>query len=520
MQYFALAFAVGSVLPTAFAQPHGHGHHGHHKPYQSGQVSGAPSASPTSGAPFNLNNGTLSASATGNSQYETLTIGSTLYQTLSSSDSLAPSESALEGGASNADSCAPTTTVTANPTTTVYITGGAAPVQSGVESSAPVKSSVASPIESAVVSSTPALRPVGPISIKSASIAPVESSVAPAPESSPVEVPSQPATSAPVVSSVAPAQPASSAPLNPTTSATPATPPEGASPVAGGDYCANTRDASGNVLAYTGANYTGGVAGKKRGIVFVAGNDAWKSGLYQYANANEQVLWLGNYYSGHPGPDQKDAKGNQIFDAKKTEFVPQMYGKASVGKEWTNNANTAISEGAKYFMSFGEPGTPNPTNHNDPPDGAQLYMDQMQKYTEQGVTIGAPGSLQNKQDWTWEQDFLCDCQKLKCNIGFVAAHWFDDAAPLAQQVERAKGTIETYINVAKGKPLWMDNIWAKGSVADQKAFMDELVPWLEQNTAIERYGWVPQDGPTGTGFTNTDGSVTELGQHYASLGTS
>jgi len=54
-------------------------------------------------------------------------------------------------------------------------------------------------------------------------------------------------------------------------------------------------------------------------------------------------------------------------------------------------------------------------------------------------------------------------------------------------------------------------------VDEQQAFLSEVVPWLEQNLAIERYAYVPLDMTSGNGFLNTDGSVSSLGKFYADL---
>jgi len=252
---------------------------------------------------------------------------------------------------------------------------------------------------------------------------------------------------------------------------------------------------------WSGANYTGGVEGAKRGIVFVAGDTPDKAGLASLANNDTNIHWLGNYYSGAPGGL-----------AKHVEFVPQMYGLDSTN-DWSQRADAAVKNNTKYFLSFGEPGTPNPKLYQTPNGAAQFYMDQMNRYAKEGVTIGAPGCLGGPQDWQWDQQFLCQCQGLGCDIGFIAGHWFDAAAPLEQQVERAKGTVETYIAVAKGKPVWMDNIWAKGTDDEQKAFMNVMIPWLEKNPAIQRYGWVSQDVGKNP-FVDGSGTITELGTWF------
>ena len=494
------------VLPTALALPstgHGHSHdhlHGGqgYEAYKSGHHksghSSAPYASDTSKAPYGLINATASAAGTGtgagsSTQYNTVTIQSTIYQTAQGGGSSAPVESATAAGSG---SCGSTSTVTYNPTTTVFVTAGGAPAQS---SASAVGSSVA-PVSSVPVVSSPAPAPV--------SSAPVVSSPAPAPVSSTKPVPTQAPSS-----TVAPL-PTSSAVPTQAASSTAATAPSVTPPANAADYCQDVTPTSATVInPWTGANYTGGQAGQKKGIVFVAGIPE-ADALTQMTLTNSGVIhWLGNYYSGPP-------KGwPSPLSSAKVEFIPQMYGLQSTN-DWSRNADSAVKQGAKNFLSFGEPGTPNAQLYQTPDGAAQFFMDQMQTYTKQGVTIGAPGCLGGPQDWQWDQAFLCKCQTLGCDIGFIAGHWFDAAAPLDQQVARAKGTIETYIAVARGKPVYMDNIWAKGTADEQIAFINELVPWLEQQSAVVRYGWVPQDASTGNGFTNAQGGVTNIAQAFLS----
>ena len=511
MHYQSIALAFAAV-PAALALPssnHGHGHHGHHgyEAYKSGHVS----ASGSSSAPYNFGNGTLGAAGTaGSTGSSYVTLRSTLFHTLSASESAAPSGSIAEAGSSNAESCGATATVTNAATVTVTVSGNSAPAESGVESSAAAAPSSIAPTASASglsESSAPVVSSVTPASTSAVpegrapstvetynsvapSVTPVASSAIPVKASS--TTPSSSAASAPAASS--PAAAASS--------------PVAASPVASADYCTDTLVPE-KPYVYTGANFTGGVKGEKRGIVFVDGI-AEMDALVKYAMASPNIHWLGNYFSAPPG----GIDGPNPHPA----FIPQMYGRQSQGSEWDTNAARAVKNGDKYFLSFGEPGTPNAKNYVDAEAGAQLYMSQMQPYTKQGVTIGAPGSLGADADINWNTAFLCACQKLGCDIGFQAGHWFDHAAPLEQQLARAKGTIEDYIIMAKGKPVWFDNIWARGTAAEQTAFMDALVPWLEDNPAIMRYGFVPMDGDASYGDPYTSGgSPTPLGEHFASL---
>ena len=512
MQYPNIALAL-LALPAALALPsnnHGHYHHHHsHETYQSGQPS-APFPSDTVGAPYGLSNNTASAAGTAaaSNHYKTFTLLSTIYQTAGGADSSAPVESATAAGGSDSSACGSTSTVTHNPTTTVYVTGNGAPAESGTESSAPVIASSAAPETSAPVESETAA-PVSSAPAESESVPPVVSSPAPAPKTSEAPAPTQAQSSASVAPSVTPVQSTPAAPANSAQSTAAPSPTVAASSPASMDYCSDLTPTTATVInPWHGANYTGAVAGQKKGIVFVAGINDADTLTYMATNHSDEIHWLGNYYSGPPSGFPSDWTKTTV------EYVPQMYGRASDG-DWAKNGPAMLQKGAKHFMSFGEPGTPNPTNHDDPDSGAQRYMDQMQKYTTEGVSIGAPGCLGGPQDWQWDQSFLCKCQGLGCTIDFIAGHWFDAAAPLEQQLARAKDTVETYVAVARGKPVWMDNIWAKGTAEEQIAFINAMVPWLEQHPSVQRYGWVSQDlNGLDNAFVHDDGSVSDIGKAF------
>lgn len=193
-----------------------------------------------------------------------------------------------------------------------------------------------------------------------------------------------------------------------------------------------------------------------------------------------------------------------------------MYGKGSDDNgEWTKNAQKAVQEGEKYMLSFGEPGTPNPTRYMDPQDGAAYWMQYMEPYAKQGVKIGAPGTLQNTQDFQWLSSFLDACTE--CTISFIAMHWFDKAG--AAQVPGFKDTLNKAKALAGNKPIWLDNFSAAGSAADQKEFLGEVVPWLEQQENIQAYAYCPPDVATaGAGGGMLDGdALNDLGQYYANL---
>ena len=316
--------------------------------------------------------------------------------------------------------------------------------------------------------------------------------------------PSQSASKKPEAS--ASTQASSSAPYKVSEAQTASTP----STIAAGSSSAATPYTAASSGAAPAASES--TSGPKRGLL-ISGSSS--DSLVGYANSQSKISWVVNWYSGPP---------NNLNE--NIEFVPQMYGinsDTAPNHEWTTNAEKAAQKaGPKHFLSFGEPNTyttTGPQLHQDPSTGAANWIKEMQPYTN-NVTVGAPGILQNTQDFTWLQQFLDACAKQNpvCDIGFIAIHWFDKAMdpnhPGATNAKAFQGTVNQAIQTANGKPVWVDNFQGSGTPEEQTSFLSEVVPWLESNPSVARYAYVPTDDAP---FANSDGSATSLGSHYASL---
>lgn len=69
------------------------------------------------------------------------------------------------------------------------------------------------------------------------------------------------------------------------------------------------------------------------------------------------------------------------------------------------------------------------------------------------------------------------------------------------------------------KPIWLTEFMGRGTLEEQKKFLEFAVPWLEKQDFIERYAVFGafDDGNEWANFFNKDGSLTDLGKTYASL---
>src|SRR5260370_16781521 len=70
-----------------------------------------------------------------------------------------------------------------------------------------------------------------------------------------------------------------------------------------------------------------------------------------------------------------------------------------------------------------------------------------------------------------------------------------------------------------GKPIWLTEFSCDSShtAADQKAYMQSAVPYLENNPNVFRYSWFSASPISSAELANADGSLTDLGKTYVAL---
>ena len=210
--------------------------------------------------------------------------------------------------------------------------------------------------------------------------------------------------------------------------------------------------------------------------------------------------------------------------------MPQDYGISSKESEWHTNAKQAIAKGAKTFLSFGEPEADG-RDHLEPQQAVDLYMKLMQPYAKD-VNLCSPAVLQPREHLDWLAEFLDLCDKAGCTIDMICIHWYDTTSKATPGFPEFKRTVDNATALANGKKVWVDNFQANGSPEDVKTFLDQALPYLEGNSNVERYAYVPplRTDPckkqTCQGYRtdqfidpdlNSQGKLTELGKYYANF---
>lgn len=435
------------------------------------------------------------------------TIYSTTYETASD---VAPVESPSEAAAvTTAGTCGATVTVTYANTVTVTVSGDAA--EAATSATSDTQASVAA--TSSALETQPTITP---------------SSTA-APETQ-AAVTTSSMTPEAVLSTV---ETSSASSTSPTTTPIVATPSIAASSSISTEVETTTSSAIQSVTstssteAATSQAQSASPTGSKRGLFIPVSDDSTTKDYVTAFNANQgKISWIVNQFSGPPGGLNKGFN-----------YVPQCYDKFSdVSKPneaphpWTTNAQTAVAAGEDYFLSFGEPNTNNSQNfYMDAQDGAQEFMTLLQPWaTGHGVKVGSPGTLGSPDDVGWQNDFLDACAGLGCKISWVSCHWFSPCGDATAQelADTFYGTVNTYKSIAQNHSsrfggnlkVWVDNFSLNCTSDVQQQFLDIVVPKMDQDDMIERYGYVSRTEVTdGKGFINPDGSISDLGLHYATM---
>jgi len=168
------------------------------------------------------------------------------------------------------------------------------------------------------------------------------------------------------------------------------------------------------------------------------------------------------------------------------EYTPMLWGMSSeFTSTWESAWKSAVSGGANTFLCFNEPDDTTQSNLS-PAAAATGYMTYMQpiKAANPSVRLGSPGVTNGANgmgiDWLVNFQNACD----GCDIDFVAIHWYESAT----NIQYFKDHV-TEAHTRTGKNVWVTEFGATGSDAQIQSFLEEVLPWMDAQDWIERYGY-------------------------------
>jgi hypothetical protein len=206
------------------------------------------------------------------------------------------------------------------------------------------------------------------------------------------------------------------------------------------------------------------------------------------------------------------------------EFVPMIWGGGSLGR--------TIPSASKYLLGFNEPNFVSQAHLTAQMAASDWPMLQA-KASQLGIPIASPGvnycpgatdggssgctEPTVTDPYTYLKNFLADCTG--CEVDYIAVHWYNCDLPTLRGYIDGDSHFPGFVQF--GKPIWLTEFSCNSmhSVADQKAYMQAAVPYLESNPNVMRYAWFSANAKNipNAQLANSDGSLTDLGQTYVSL---
>ena len=207
------------------------------------------------------------------------------------------------------------------------------------------------------------------------------------------------------------------------------------------------------------------------------------------------------------------------------EFVPMIWGGGALRQ--------TIPADSRYLMGFNEPNSASQANLTTQQAAAD-WPSVEAKAAPSAIPLVSPGvnfcngaadaSADSKctepavtDPYTYLKDFLAACQD--CKIDYIAVHWYNCDLPSLRAYLEGNGDGGLQGFVQFGKPIWLTEFSCDSShsVADQKAYMQKAVPYLESNPDVARYAWFNAKNIPNAQLANSDGSLTDLGTTYVGL---
>ena len=235
-------------------------------------------------------------------------------------------------------------------------------------------------------------------------------------------------------------------------------------------------------------------SGKKRGLAY---NDA--SLLSGFVSSNSEVDWCYNWAS------------SSASTPSGIEYVALLWGMQSeFTSVWNKNADAALAAGSTHLMAFNEPDLAGQANLGV--DAAVSgYMQYMQPYAGK-AKLGAPAVTNGgaPMGLTYLGNFMNATEAAGGTVDFCSIHWYDSASNIAY----FKNYMQEATNACNGKPIWLTEFGASGSADEQNTFLETVLPWMDEQSYIERYAYFMVEAGN---LISTGTTLSTLGNTFATF---
>jgi hypothetical protein len=226
------------------------------------------------------------------------------------------------------------------------------------------------------------------------------------------------------------------------------------------------------------------------------------------------IDWWYNWYY------RPETEVSSVYRDLDIEYVPMRWGAGSA----IGVVDAGIPSDSKTLLGFNEPNFGSQANLTAT-QAAALWPEIEAIADAKGLMLASPatnfcgGDCHDTNPFDYLDDFFAACTD--CRVDYIAIHFYVgcDESPGLQN-NRAQWLIN-HIETLKGRfsqPIWLTEFSCSGNptVADQKAFLEDAVEYLENEPRIMRYAWFAgrADNMTNVDLLGNDGQLTELGQAY------
>jgi Glycosyl hydrolase catalytic core len=244
----------------------------------------------------------------------------------------------------------------------------------------------------------------------------------------------------------------------------------------------------------------------KRGIAYGHHSDADIQAL------SPSVVWWYNWYY---APDDSLTPG--YAEQLSIEYVPMVWGPSVK----LADATKSISNTATALLGYNEPNFFAQANVSAS-DAAKQWPEIEAIADAKHLRLVSPavnycgGGCHDTDPFSYLKSFFKSCAS--CRVDIIAAHIY-----VGCQISNGNHAqwlidhLEKYQREFK-EPIWLTEFACNDArnVAEQKAFLEDAVAYLEATSRIERYAWFAgrADNVPYVDLLSTSGKLTELGQAY------
>lgn len=191
------------------------------------------------------------------------------------------------------------------------------------------------------------------------------------------------------------------------------------------------------------------------------------------------------------------------------QYCPMLWG-SKMYDGWTSSVDSALSAGSNCVLGF-----------NEPDNSAQADMTPEQAATDYQTyitplagraTIVSPAVTNGVGEnigISWLQSWLTACNGA-CKPDALAVHYYANAP-----ASDFYNFIDNATSLAQDNGIdsvWITEFQNTGSDAEQVSFLQEVLPWLNNNTAVARYAYFY----VADGYLLSGDALSTVGQAYTS----